>query len=55
MNLSSTKLKKINKPSAKDCQVVELILDDNELQRLDNIDSFSKLEKVFTVVFLSNV
>ncbi|XP_076273081.1 centrosomal protein 97kDa isoform X2 [Rhynchophorus ferrugineus] len=46
LNLSSTKLKKINKPTAKDCQVTELILDDNELQRLDNIDAFSKLEKL---------
>lgn len=46
LNLSNQKLKKLNKPSPSESQVKTLILDENELQRLDNIDSFTKLEKV---------
>ncbi|XP_030753204.1 centrosomal protein of 97 kDa-like isoform X2 [Sitophilus oryzae] len=46
LDLSNKKLKKLNKPSVKDSQVTELILDENELQRLDNIDAFGKLEKL---------
>ncbi|XP_050303898.1 centrosomal protein of 97 kDa [Anthonomus grandis grandis] len=45
LNLSNSKLKKLNK--LKDPHTIrELILDDNELQRLDNIDLFIKLEKL---------
>uniref|UniRef100_A0A6P7G1V5 Centrosomal protein of 97 kDa n=1 Tax=Diabrotica virgifera virgifera TaxID=50390 RepID=A0A6P7G1V5_DIAVI len=45
LDLSNKKLKKLNKPTATESQVTALILDDNELQRLDNIDSFTKLQK----------
>ncbi|XP_072385789.1 uncharacterized protein Cep97 [Diabrotica undecimpunctata] len=46
LDLSNKKLKKLNKPTATESQVTTLILDDNELQRLDNIDSFTKLQKL---------
>lgn len=47
LNLSNKKLKKLNKLPLEECQnITNLILDDNELQRLDNIDSFVKLQKV---------
>ncbi|XP_060530394.1 centrosomal protein of 97 kDa-like [Cylas formicarius] len=46
LDYSHQKLKKLNKPSPKELEVVELILDDNELQRLDNIDSYIKLQKL---------
>lgn len=49
LDLSNTKLKKLNKPSPSQSQIKNLILDGNELQRLDNIDSFTKLEKVLYV------
>lgn len=46
LDLSNRKLKKLNKPNAQETQISTLILDNNELQRLDNIDSFVKLSKV---------
>uniref|UniRef100_A0AAR5P6R1 Centrosomal protein of 97 kDa n=1 Tax=Dendroctonus ponderosae TaxID=77166 RepID=A0AAR5P6R1_DENPD len=46
LNLSNTRLKKLNKCTPSESQITELILDDNELQRLDNIDSFLKVEKL---------
>ncbi|KAJ8919553.1 hypothetical protein NQ315_002175 [Exocentrus adspersus] len=49
LDLSNRKLKKLNKPTPAESQVVSLILDDNELQRLDNIDSFTKLQKLSAV------
>ncbi|KAL1506265.1 hypothetical protein ABEB36_005659 [Hypothenemus hampei] len=45
-DLSNTKLKKLNKCTPNYSLITELILDDNELQRLDNIDSYVKLEKL---------
>ncbi|KAI4463310.1 protein phosphatase 1 regulatory subunit sds22-related [Holotrichia oblita] len=48
-DLSGKKLKKLHKPSAIESQVTTLILDDNELQRLDNIDSFTKVQKLSAV------
>lgn len=45
LNLSKKGLKKLPKPD--DAQhVKELILDENSLQKIDNIDSFLKIEKV---------
>ncbi|XP_018564870.1 centrosomal protein of 97 kDa isoform X2 [Anoplophora glabripennis] len=49
LDLSNKKLKKLNKPTPAESQVLNLILDDNELQRLDNIDSFIKLHKLSAV------
>ncbi|KAF5308315.1 hypothetical protein FQR65_LT06309 [Abscondita terminalis] len=46
LDLSGKKLKKLNKPTANEAQVTTLILDDNELQRLDNIDSYNKVQKL---------
>ncbi|XP_066153165.1 centrosomal protein of 97 kDa isoform X1 [Euwallacea fornicatus] len=46
LDLSNTKIRKLNKCRPNECQITELVLDDNELQRLDNIDSFVKLEKL---------
>ncbi|CAG9766683.1 unnamed protein product [Ceutorhynchus assimilis] len=46
LNLSNSKLKKLNKGTKNENHFTELVLDDNELQRLDNIDSFVKLEKL---------
>lgn len=51
LDLSGKKLKKLNKPTHSEAQVTTLILDDNELQRLDNIDSFIKVQKVRKVAF----
>ncbi|CAH1991339.1 unnamed protein product [Acanthoscelides obtectus] len=45
LDLSNKKLKKLNKPTPHESQVTTLILDDNELLRLDSIDSFTKLQK----------
>nr|CAI5838783.1 unnamed protein product [Callosobruchus analis] len=39
LDLSNKKLKKLNKPTPAEAQVTTLILDDNELLRLDSIDS----------------
>lgn len=55
MDLSNKKIKKLSKPTPQQAQVTVLILDDNELQRLDNIDSFTKLQKVFFVEFFGVV
>lgn len=45
-DLSKKGLKKI--PKTEDSQSVKvLLLDDNELQKIDNIDSFLKIEKVW--------
>ncbi|XP_045478638.1 centrosomal protein of 97 kDa [Harmonia axyridis] len=50
LNLSNKKLKKLSKLSLEESQnITNLILDDNELQRLDNIDSFVKLQKLSIV------
>ncbi|XP_019869523.2 centrosomal protein of 97 kDa isoform X2 [Aethina tumida] len=49
LDLSNKKLKKLNKPSPTESNVTTLILDDNELQRLDNIDSYFKLQKLSAV------
>ncbi|KAF5289116.1 hypothetical protein FQA39_LY15218 [Lamprigera yunnana] len=46
LDLSGKKLKKLNKPTAQETQVTTLILDDNELQKLDNVDSFVKVQKL---------
>lgn len=51
LDLSNKKLKKLNKPSPDEAQASVLILDNNELQRLDNIDSFVKLQKVEVILF----
>lgn len=48
LDLSKKGLKKVPKPD--DVQhVKELILDENSLQKIDNIDSFLKVEKVHTI------
>lgn len=50
LDLSKRGLKKVPKPN--DAQhVKELILDENLLQKIDNIDSFLKVEKVRKVIF----
>ncbi|CAH1159643.1 unnamed protein product [Phaedon cochleariae] len=49
LDLSNRKLKKLNKPSQSDSHIINLILDNNELQRLDNIDSFTKLQKLTAI------
>lgn len=49
LDLTGKKLKKLNKPSPTESHVSVLILDENELQRLDNIDSFTKVQKVYIV------
>ncbi|GJQ84535.1 putative leucine-rich repeat protein [Trypoxylus dichotomus] len=49
LDLSGKRLKKLNKPSLSESHVTTLILDDNELQRLDNIDSFTKVQKLSAV------
>nr|XP_023019843.1 centrosomal protein of 97 kDa [Leptinotarsa decemlineata] len=49
LDLSNKKIKKLNKPTQVESQAINLILDDNELQRLDNIDSFTKLLKLSAV------
>ncbi|EFA01464.1 Centrosomal protein of 97 kDa-like Protein [Tribolium castaneum] len=49
-DLSNKKLKKLAKFSPQESQVITtLILDDNELQRLDNIDSLFRLQKLSAV------
>lgn len=52
-DLSKKGLKKI--PKTEDSQSVKvLLLDDNELQKIDNIDSFLKIEKVGSVCHRSH-
>lgn len=47
LDLSRRGLKKIEKAPAEESKsVINLVLDQNELQRLDNIDSYSRLENV---------
>ncbi|KAB0798811.1 hypothetical protein PPYR_06691 [Photinus pyralis] len=46
LDLTGRKLKKLNKPLSNETQVTTLILDDNELQRLDNVDSYNKVQKL---------
>lgn len=47
-DLSNKGLKKI--PKTEDSQSVRvLLLDDNELQKIDNIDSFLRIEKVSSI------
>ena len=51
-DLSNTGLKKI--PKTEDSQSVRvLVLDDNELTKIDNIDSFLRIEKVKLSRFVS--
>lgn len=51
LDLSKKSLKKV--PKQEDAQCVRvLILDDNELQKIDNIDSYLKIEKVCWLDFL---
>lgn len=52
LDLSGKRLKKLNKPTSTEAHISVLILDDNELQRLDNIDSFTKVQKVLACVCL---
>lgn len=48
LDLSKKGLKKL--PKHDDAQHVKvLILDENELQKIDNIDSYLRIEKVFTL------
>lgn len=55
LNLSKQCLKKVPKTDEAH-SVKTLILDDNELQKIDNIDSYSKIEKVFSnVLCLYNI
>nr|XP_022913294.1 centrosomal protein of 97 kDa-like [Onthophagus taurus] len=49
LNLSGKKLKKLSKPQLHDSHITTLILDENELQRLDNIDSYTKVQKLSAV------
>ncbi|KAK9885668.1 hypothetical protein WA026_012430 [Henosepilachna vigintioctopunctata] len=50
LDLSNRKIKKLSKVSQEEAQnITNLILDDNELQRLDNIDSFGRLTKLSIV------
>lgn len=50
LDLSKKGLKKVPKPD--DAQhVKELILNENSLQKIDNVDSFLKIEKVNKVIF----
>lgn len=47
VDLSRRGLKKIEKAPAEESQtIINLILDQNELQRLDNIDTYSRVENV---------
>lgn len=46
LDLSEKHLKKLPKPTPDESLAATLILDDNELQRLEGIDSFSKVQKV---------
>lgn len=53
-DLSKKGLKKI--PKTEDSQLVRiLVLDDNELQKIDNIDSFLRIEKVIHITFDSTL
>lgn len=46
LDLSKQSLKKV--PKQDDAQMVRiLILDDNDLQKIDNIDSYLRIEKVY--------
>lgn len=49
MDLSKQELKKIPK-NVDNVDVKQLILDENELQKLDNIDTYLKVEKVVRVL-----
>lgn len=51
VDLSKQSLKKIPKNELED-EVQQLILDGNELQKLDNIDSYCGLEKVKRLDYL---
>lgn len=47
VDLSRRGLKKIEKAPAEESKtIINLILDQNELQRLDNIDTYSRVENV---------
>lgn len=54
LDLSKKGLKKVPKPD--DAQhVKELILDENLLQKIDNVDAFLKIEKVNHVIYCYNL
>ena len=46
LNLRQKKIKKLMKPSQLEAGAVELLLDENQLQRLDNVENYTSLEKV---------
>lgn len=46
LDLSRRGLKKIEKAPEDTKLIINLILDQNELQRLDNIDTYSRVESV---------
>lgn len=57
LDLSRRGLKKVEKAPAEEAKsIINLILDQNELQRLDNIDTYCRVENVslsgFSVVIL---
>lgn len=51
LDLSKRGLKKIEKAHAEDADtVINLIFDQNELQRIENIDSYQRVENVCTIL-----
>lgn len=56
MDLSRRGLKKIEKAPAEESKtIINLILDQNELQRLDNLDTYSRVENVYLVLLLCKI
>lgn len=52
VDLSRRGLKKIEKAPAEESKtIINLILDQNELQRLDNIDTYNRVENVRRLIF----
>lgn len=47
LDLSGQKLTKLAKAQHEELEITTLILDENDLQKLDHIDSFPKLQKVY--------
>lgn len=53
LDLSRRGLKKIEKAPAEDSKtIINLVLDQNELQRLDNIETYNRVENV-SIIFLA--
>lgn len=46
VDLSNQSVKKIERASEEQKEATSLILDENEIQRLENIDSYTNLKKV---------